>query len=117
MKCILFFTLVILSFSVIAFAGVLETIKNAATAGNIWAGLAILVVAWIFKAIPNQKIYDFVFALFQKFGTIATLGLSKYKFTAPLWNKYVEPWVIDFIDNTIGAAVKGFITGLRSDNG
>ena len=115
-----FFALILLlvAFAAPVYAGVmsvLNTMKDAATTGNLWTGLAVLVIAWVFKAIPNAKIYGFFEALFSKLGTVCTLGLSKFKFTAPLWNKYIEPWVIDFITNTIGAAVNGFIAGLRSD--
>ena len=44
-----------------------------------------------------------------------TLGLSKFKWTKSLWNSTVEPYFIDLIDNTVGAAVQGFIDGLKSD--
>lgn len=104
----------------ISITGILGTFKNAITAvgtsGSLWVGLTIVVLAWLFKTIPNEKIYGTVEKLFTKLGTICTLGLCKFKYTAPLWNKYIEPWVIDFIDNTVGAAVRGFIAGLRSDN-
>ena len=48
-------------------------------------------------------------------GTAMTLGLSKFKWTKSLWNSTVEPYFIDLIDNTVGAAVQGFINGLKSD--
>ena len=116
MKRIVLFTgLFLFSFACSAFAGILSTLKDAATAGGVWAGLAVLVLAWIFKAIPNEKIYGLVSAFFEKAGTVVTLGLSKWKWTAPRWNKIIEPWAVDFIENTVGAAVKGFIAGLRSD--
>ncbi len=108
-----------MAFAAPAFAGIMEvlgTLKDAATAGNIFIGAAVLAIAWVFKAIPNDKIYNFVKALFTKLGTVCTLGLAKWKWSAPLWNKYVEPWVIDFIENTVGAALSGFIAGLRVDN-
>ena len=44
-----------------------------------------------------------------------TLGLSKFRFTKDLWNKTIEPYFIDLVDNTVGTAVKSFIKGLRSD--
>ena len=44
-----------------------------------------------------------------------TLGLGKWKFTKNIWNATIEPYFIDLVDNTVGAAVKGFIKGLRSD--
>lgn len=100
-------------------AGVMELIKTTATAakdGGILYGLAALVLLYIFKAIPNAKIYSSVKTVFVKLGTAMTLGLSKWKWSAPLWSKTIEPWVIDFIDNIVGAAVNGFILGLRSDN-
>lgn len=116
MKRILWIFAVLMICAVPAYAGILGTLKDAASTGNLIAGLAVVILAWIFKTIPNQKIYDFVAHFFNKLGVLCTLGISKYKFTAPLWNKYIEPWVVDFIDNTVGAAVKGFIAGLRSDN-
>lgn len=80
------------------------------------AGIGSLVFAWIFKAIPNSKISEPIRILFKGFGITITLGLSKWKWTAPIWNKLIEPFLVDLIDNTIGSAIKGFIEGLRSDN-
>ena len=54
--------------------------------------------------------------MFYGLGVAVTLGLSKWKFTAGFWNKVIEPWFIDFIDNIFGEAIKKFIEGLRSDN-
>ena len=45
-----------------------------------------------------------------------TLGLSKWSVTKKVWNKTVEPWFIDLIDNIFGSMVRGFIKGLRSDD-
>ena len=44
-----------------------------------------------------------------------TLGLSKWSFTKDLWNKTIEPWFIDLVDNIVGGAIRGFIKGLRVD--
>jgi hypothetical protein len=44
-----------------------------------------------------------------------TLGLSKWKFSKNIWNKTVEPYFIDLLDNFVGSAVRGFIKGLRVD--
>lgn len=71
---------------------------------------------WGLKKIPNDKIYGLVNGLFSGLGKTLTLGLSKWKFSKGVWNSTIEPWFIDLIDNTVGAAVKGFISGLRSDN-
>ena len=52
--------------------------------------------------IPNEKIKAVVGKFFYGLGVTITLGLSKYKYTAKFWNKVIEPWVIDFIDNIFG---------------
>lgn len=109
---------ILMTISTPAFAGimsVLNAVKETASTGNLWVGLAVLILGWVMKSIPNDKIYTFVFAFFEKIGTVCTLGLSKYKWTAPLWNQYIEAYVIDTIENTVGAALNGFIKGLRSD--
>ena len=48
-------------------------------------------------------------------GKVMTLGLSKWKFTKGIWNKTIEPWFVDLLDNFVGSAVRGFIKGLRVD--
>ena len=76
------------------------------------AGIAL----WLLKKIPNAKLYDFVENASYNLGSILTLGLSKWKLTRKLWNSTIEPYFIDLVDNTIGAFVQGFISGLRSDD-
>lgn len=80
-------------------------------AGGTSAGL----VLWLLKKIPNEDLYAWVKTGAYWAGTAMTLGLSKFKWTKSLWNSTVEPYFIDLIDNTVGAAVQGFINGLKSD--
>ena len=80
-------------------------------AGGTSAGLAL----WLLKKIPNEDLYSWVETGAYWAGSFMTLGLGKWKLTKKLWNSTVEPWFIDLVDNTVGAAVKGFIEGLRSD--
>ena len=80
-------------------------------AGGTSAGL----VLWLLKKIPNEDLYAWVKTGAYWAGTAMTLGLSKFKWTKSLWNSTVEPYFIDLIDNTVGAAVQGFIDGLKSD--
>ena len=80
-------------------------------AGGTSAGLAL----WLLKKIPNEDLYSWVKTGAYWAGTTMTLGLSKFKWTKSLWNSTVEPYFIDLIDNTVGAAVQGFINGLKSD--
>jgi len=99
-----------------AYAGVMETIKAVATAPSLIIGLITVILLYVMKAVPNDKIYTKVKWLFRKFGIGCTLGLNRYPWTAPFWERYVEPWAIDLIKNTVGAAVDGYIEGLRTNN-
>jgi uncharacterized membrane protein YfcA len=84
----------------------------------IYAGGSIgaFVIAWILKRIPNEKIKMVIGGIMYRAGVAVTLGLSKWKVTAKFWNKVIEPWFVDFIDNVIGHGIQEFIRGLRSDN-
>jgi len=95
---------------------ILTSFLTAKATAYIGGSIAAFVLAWIFKKIPNEKIKKAVGKLFYGLGVAVTLGLSKWKFTAGFWNKVIEPWFIDFIDNIFGEAIKKFIEGLRSDN-
>ena len=74
------------------------------------------ITLWALKKIPNEELYAWVKTCSYAAGVALTLGLSKWKWTKSIWNKTIEPYFVDLIDNTIGAAVKGFVDGLRSDN-
>ncbi len=81
----------------------------------ITGGTTTTIALWILKRIPNEDIYSWVETGAYWAGTAMTLGLGKWKLTKALWNSTIEPYFIDLVDNTVGAAVKGFIAGLRSD--
>tara|TARA_R100000278_G_scaffold111728_1_gene89326 strand:+ start:23 stop:307 length:285 start_codon:yes stop_codon:yes gene_type:complete len=73
------------------------------------------IVLWVLKKVPNEHICSVVETAFEGLGRAMTLGLSKWKVSKGVWNKTIEPWLIDLIDNLVGGAVRGLITGLRSD--
>ncbi len=76
-----------------------------------------LVVAWVLKKIPNDKIKIAVGAVMFTLGTIITGFFGgKWKYTKPFWNKLIEPWVIDLLDNVAAHGITELIKGLRSDN-
>ena len=79
-------------------------------------GIAVIVAGWILKRIPNETIKAWVGGYMYKFGIVITLGLSKWKFTKKIWNKTVEPYLIDVIDNIVVCGLHRFIDGMRSDN-
>jgi len=94
---------------IIAKAGV-EAIQYAT------GGLLAVVVAWILKRIPNDVIKAKFGAMMYGLGVACTLGLAKWKWTKKIWNKTVEPYIIDAIDNILVNGIQKFVDGLRSDN-
>ena len=83
---------------------------------TMWIGGGSSAIAlWVLKKIPNEKLYGLVNGLCFKAGTIVTLGLAKWSWSKKIWNQTVEPYFIDLLQNTIGAAINGFIDGLKSD--
>ena len=83
--------------------------------GLLAGGGSSAIALWALKKVPNEKLYGLVNGLCFKAGTIITLGLAKWSFSKKIWNQTVEPYFIDLLENTVGAAVDGFIKGLKSD--
>ena len=79
-------------------------------------GVAGVGVAWALKKIPNNTIKAKFGALMYGLGVTCTLGLSKFSYTKKLWNKTIEPWIIDAIDNILVTGISKFIEGMKSDN-
>jgi hypothetical protein len=97
----------------------IESLKAlAANTTAVYTGVGVVGagIAWALKKIPNDTIKDKVGGLMYGLGVTCTLGLAKWKITRTFWNKVVEPWVIDFIDNIFVTGIQRFIDGLRSDN-
>jgi hypothetical protein len=115
-RFIVVFFVLLVAFSATAFAGVMETVKAIATAPSLIIGLVTVVLLYVLKAIPNDKIQALVGKFAYGLGVAMTLGLSKFKFTAPFWQTIIEPYFVDLVDNTIGTFTKKFIEGVRSDN-
>jgi hypothetical protein len=74
------------------------------------------VIAYAMKKIPNEPIKMFFLEMGNKIGMAITLGLSKWSWSSKMWNKTLEPYFVDLIDNTIGSFIKGLMNGLHSDN-
>ena len=73
-------------------------------------------VLFLLKKIPNEDLCFFVETGFEKIGVLMTAGLTKWSFTKKIWNKTIEPYFIDLIDNIAGGVIRGLVKGLRSDN-
>ena len=98
------------------FAGIISTITGLLTGGNIVIGIVGAIALYLLKRIKNATIKSAVSKLFYGLGVAVTLGVSKWKYTKTLWNKTIEAYFIDLIDNIVGGALEGFIAGLKSDN-
>ena len=91
----------------------LVTTKVAVYAGM---GVAGVVTAFVLKKIPNKTIKAKFGSWMYSLGVICTLGMGKWKWTKKVWNKTIEPYCIDAIDNILVTGISKFVDGLRSDN-
>ena len=74
------------------------------------------IALFILKKIPNEKICNVVETFFFGLGKTCTLGLSKWSWSKGMWNKTIEPYLVDLLNNTVGAMMRGLVRGLRVDN-
>ena len=75
------------------------------------------VVLYALKKVPNKEISANVERACYKLGKLITLGMTSKK--SPIkkfWNKTIEPWFVDLLDNIFVSAFKGLVKGLRVDN-
>jgi len=79
-------------------------------------GVAGVATAFVLKKIPNSTIKAKFGALMYGLGVTCTLGMAKMNLTKKLWNKTIEPWIIDAIDNILVTGISKFIEGMKSDN-
>ena len=91
----------------------LATKKVAVYAGM---GVAGCVTAFILKKIPNNTIKAKFGSWMYNLGVVCTLGMGKWKWTKNVWNKTIEPYFVDAIDNILVTGISKFVDGLRSDN-
>ena len=81
------------------------------------AGGAVAVgVAFALKKIPNATIKAKLGVVMYSAGVACTLGLAKFKWTKKVWNKTIEPYIVDAIDNIVSHGIQEFVRGLRADN-
>ncbi len=97
--------------------GVLQTVGTfLITPQGAGIGLGILVLGYILKKIDNAWVYKPIYGACYSLGVICTVGLSKWKWTKGYWNKTIEPFVVDLLDNILSAIKDGLLNGLHSDN-
>ena len=96
------------------FDSLLGAVTN--NSGLLVGGGSAAIVLWVLKKVPNESICSVVETTFESLGRVMTLGLAKWKMTKSVWNKTIEPWFIDLVDNIFGSMIRGFIKGLRSDD-
>ena len=86
-----------------------------------WAGLGIggLLISLLMKKFVTKAFLadlgDWFEAGGYYLGKICTVGLSHWKYTKPLWNNIVEPYVV-LIVKQLDRFVTGLTKGLLSDN-
>lgn len=68
------------------------------------------------KVLPNEVVKKNLTAFMYRTGVVMTLGMSKHPSVGPVWNKTVEPLVVDLLDNFAYSVKEGLVKGLRSDD-
>lgn len=92
----------------------------AAKAGAM-AGLGVigLIVSFLLKKFVTAEAMASVGAWFEKagyyFGKVGTVGLSHWKWTKPIWNNLIEPYIVVLVEQ-VARFFMGFVKGLQSDN-
>ncbi len=86
------------------------------TPAGIGAGLGVLILGYVLKKIDNAWVYKPIYGVCYAVSVACTVGLSKWKWTKGVWNKTIEPFVIDLVDNILSAVKNGITDGLHSDN-
>ncbi len=101
--------------------GGIALISTAATGGallttpqGIGVGLIALISGYVLKRADNKWVYAPIYYICRKIGVACTLGASRW---APkLWNRTIEPFIVDLLDNIFSAIKNGLFDGLHSDN-
>lgn len=122
-----------------AILGILKTVSTfLMTPGGIASGIGVIVMGYVLKKIDNKYVKGVVkkpftalavifYKLFLGLGITITVGLTRWKWTKNIWNKTIEPYVIDLLDNIFNGIIDGIeevidsirdglFKGLRSDN-
>ena len=97
-------------------ASIMEVVKSVVTGQFFLIPVVTAAILALFKVIPNDAIQNGVGKMARGLARALTLNMSKWKWTAPFWNKTIEPYLIDLLDNTLATFAREFIVGLRSDN-
>ncbi len=81
---------------------------------GIGVGIGVIILSYVLKKIDNKWVYKPIYGVFYGAGVACTLGASKW---APkIWNKTLEPFIVDLLDNVFSAIKNGLFDGLHSDN-
>ena len=86
------------------------------TPQGIGAGVGVLVLGYILKKIDNKWVYKPIYGVCYAACVAITLGASKWPYIGAVWNKTVEPFIIDLLDNILSAIKAGCLAGLHSYN-
>ena len=67
-------------------------------------------------AVPNRAVKRACKRHMFTVGKAMTLGMTGHPVTSAIWERSVEPLVVDLLENTAYGILHGMIPGLRSDN-
>lgn len=79
-------------------------------------GIAVFIGGWIIKKIPFDRFAKWAESVGRKQGEAVTRFFNNWKPTKAIYEKIIEPVIIDTVNALLFGWVKGFIGGLKSDN-
>ena len=80
--------------------GIIEFLRDLSGAPSFYIAIGTVAIGYVLKRIPNTSIQKIIGNAGYALGVSMTLGLGKtFKWTAPFWNKIIEPYFIDLLDN------------------
>lgn len=80
---------------------------------KVWVAAAAVCAS---RLLPRERVRPALTKGMYSVGVAVTLGASKSPTFGPVWNKTVEPLLVDAIEDVTHAVHHGFVQGLRSDN-
>ena len=93
-----------------------ETILGLLTGKTLIIAAIVAAVGFVLKEIDNDIIQKPVEGFGFKLGRIISVFMMSLPIVKNIWNKVIEPYVIDLLDNICTYFPRGLFKGMRSDN-
>jgi len=79
-------------------------------------GIIAVIVGWIIKKIPFARFAQWAEKVGNSQGKAVTVFFNSWKYTKSFYEKLLEPIIIDTVNALFLSWIRGFVSGLKSDN-